>query len=75
MNLPMCSTRAIATWIRRSRERRAATNEMLAAVDGHSRLDQWDRQRGAPRSQVRYPEFAVADLPFVTRDELMFSLN
>ena len=68
MHLPMCLTRAIATWIRRSRERRAATNAILAAVDGCSRLDQWDRQRAAP-SQARYSEFAVADLPFITRTD------
>ena len=75
MHLPMCSTRAIATWIRRSRERRAATNAMLAAVDGQSRLDEWDRKRGTATCQLQAPEFAAADSTFVSHDELVFSLN
>ena len=75
MHLPMCSTRRMATWIRRYRQRRAVTNAMLAAVDSQSRLDQWDRQRGATSSHLQPAKFAAVDPPFVTHDELMFSLN
>jgi hypothetical protein len=75
MHLPMCSTRAIATWIRRSRERRAATNAMLAAVDGQSRLDQWDRKRGTASRQLRAPELLEVVSVFAHHDEMLFSLN
>jgi hypothetical protein len=36
-------TRAVTTWLRGSRDRRARVNARLADVDSLSRLDQWDR--------------------------------